>query len=82
MTTTYCNTDPTCPTEIKAALDRIEAAAGDYAVSRSNPCGLAAYYDEGEALSWRIADDGASERFATADEAEAAAAEWAEQMAP
>lgn len=67
--------------EIQTALDRIEAAAGDYAVSDNNPCGLAAYYDEGKEKPWRIADDQASMSFATAEEAEAEAEEWAEQMA-
>lgn len=73
---TYCNTDPNCPAEIREALDRIEAAAGNHAVSDANPCGLAAYYDSGEAQPWRIADDGVSASFATADEAVAEAELW------
>jgi hypothetical protein len=77
---TYCNTDPDCPAEIRESLARIEAAAGEYAVSHSSPCGLVAYYDEGETAPWRIADDWASERFATPDAAEDAASEWAEAV--
>ena len=46
-----------------AALERIEAAFGDYRCTHDNPCGGAAYHDEGEALPWRIADDQASERL-------------------
>lgn len=59
-------------------LKRIAEAAGDYAASDHNPTGLVAYYDEGAALPWRIADDHATEVFATAEEAEQAAEAWAE----
>lgn len=65
---------------ITASLEAIESAAGSYRTSASNPCGLSAYYDEGCDKPWRIADDQASESFATAEEAEHAAAEWAEAM--
>ena len=66
--------------EIQEALKQIEAAAGDYVASGENPCGLCAYYDEGEPKPWRIADDHASERFATPGEAIAGAEAWAEAM--
>ena len=64
--------------EIDAALHRIESAAGPARCSDRNPCGLAAYYDEGDDRPWRIADDHTSASFATADEAAAAAATWAD----
>jgi hypothetical protein len=80
MLKSYCNTDPNCPTDIKAELDAIEAAAGGYAVSDANPTGLAAYYDVASPTPWRIADDGGSESFATAEEAREAAADWADEM--
>jgi len=73
--------EPGCPATIDATLRQIEAAAGDYAASDANPCGLAAYYDEGESCPWRIGDDQASETYATADEAEAGAEAWAAAMA-
>lgn len=76
---TYCNTEAACPEAIRAELTRIEEAAGDYAVSHKNPCGLAAYYDEGNPLPWRIAEDGASDQFATADEAADAAESWRDE---
>ena len=66
--------------EILAALKEIEKAAGTYAVSESNPGGLAAYYDASLPLPWRISDDWESESFATSGEAIVAAAEWADDM--
>ena len=66
-----------CPAAIDEALRRIEAAAGPARCSHRNPCGLAAYCDEGDDRQWRIADDHTSASFATADEAAEAAATWA-----
>jgi hypothetical protein len=66
--------------EIQEAIKQIEAAAGEYVASGENPCGLCAYYDEGEPKPWRIADDGNSSRFATLAEAIAEAKEWADAM--
>lgn len=66
--------------QIDVTIDLIEAAAGSYRVTGSNPCGLAAYYDEGEEKPWRISDDQASESFATPQEAMEGARAWAEAM--
>lgn len=79
---TYCNTEPACPEAIRTDLDRIEEALGDYATTDENPCGGAAYYDEGEAKPWRVlyCDGSIQESFATADEAIAAAESYASEM--
>lgn len=66
--------------EIEAGVKQIEAALGDYCVSNSHPCAAAAYYDEGNAKPWRIADDHTSERFATLEDAIAGAEAWADAM--
>jgi hypothetical protein len=82
MATTYCNTDPKCPDEIREQLNRIEGALGEYATTSDNPCGGAAYYEEGESKPWRLlyCDGAQSEYFATADEAVDAAESYAEEM--
>jgi hypothetical protein len=64
------------PAEIEARLTEINEALGDTVAIHESPCGTVAYYDEGETLPWRIADDHASESFATAEEAVIAAAAW------
>jgi hypothetical protein len=68
-------------TEIEAGTKQIEEAIGDYLCTHNQPCAAAVYYDEGEEKPWRIADDGASERFATVEEAVAGAEAWQEAMA-
>lgn len=78
--TTYQVGDKNCPEHIRVQLERIEEAAGDYADGNIHPCGLVASYRRGEELPWRIADDWASEEFATAAEAVAGAAEWVKAM--
>lgn len=57
----------------------IEAALGAYCCTPANPCGGVGYYDAGEPLPYRVlyADGAECERFATADEAIAAAAAYA-----
>jgi hypothetical protein len=63
---------------IQAELDRIEGLLGAARCTDANPCGAAAYYDEGDDKPWRIADDHNTARFATADEAADEAEAWAD----
>ena len=79
---TFCNTDPACPQTIREHLDRIEAALGDYVTTDNNPCGGAAYYDDGAELPWRLlyCDGSDQDSFATADEAVIAAEGYAAEM--
>lgn len=71
----------TTTTEIETGIAAIEAALGEYLASDDQPCAAYAYYDEGEAKPWRIADDHTSESFATLDEAITGAEAWAEAFA-
>jgi hypothetical protein len=79
---TFCNTDPRCPAEIREQLNRIEDALRGYATTDVNPCGGAAYYEDGKEMPWRLlyCDGAESDRFATADEAVDAAENYADEM--
>lgn len=72
----------TTPESISADLNRIEDALRDYATTDDNPCGGAAHHDADEALPWRLlyCDGSQEDRFATADEAVAAASNYADEM--
>ena len=80
--TTFCNTDPNTPVEIREKLNAIEESLRGYVTTPSNPCGGAAYYDEGEAKPWRLlyCDGCDEESFVTADEAIKAASDYADEM--
>lgn len=69
------------PETIEAGVKKIEAAAGRYRVTHANPCGIAGYYDAGEAKPWRVADDYESQSFRTLREAVAEARRWAKVFA-
>ncbi len=58
----------------------IESHLGDSLCSAENPCGALAYYDLGEQLPWRIADDHTAESFGTLKEAIAGAKAWRQAM--
>jgi hypothetical protein len=59
----------------------IESHLGDSLCSAEDPCGALAYYDLGEKLPWRIADDHTAESFGTLKEAIAGAKAWRQAMA-
>lgn len=79
---TFCNTDPRTPEAIRAQLNQIEDAFRSYATTDENPCGGCAYYEEGDALPFRVhfADGAADEQFATVAEAIEAASDYADEM--
>lgn len=66
-------------TSIESQLAQLEKAAGDAACSKSNPCGMAAYYDADESKPWRLADDWCTESFSTFEEALASASSWSDE---
>lgn len=55
---------------------RLYEIIGPYKCTVQNPAGVYFYFDEGEEKPYRIADDWASENFATYEELLVAAHKW------
>ncbi len=64
--------------QISLWISAIEKALDNAVATHDQPCGAVAYFDAGEKLPWRIADDYYSQNWASPEEALAAASTWAE----